>query len=129
MKYLIDLESAKTHHTLSRISYVCSMGNFRFPVKFKLPRTYINNWVLRDHFKRLQSAEHEVTTRALKFIARNTQLPPKARLEAQLQLTTMPNYTRMTQVKDRCVASGTAKSVIKEFRLNRVSFFFKKISI
>ena len=97
------------------------MGNFRFPVKFKLPTSYINHMVLRDHFKRLQAAEHEVTIQALKYIARNTQLPPRARLEAQLQLTTMPNYTRMTQIKDRCVASGSAKSVIKDFRLCRVS--------
>ncbi|CCH42259.1 30S ribosomal protein S14 [Wickerhamomyces ciferrii] len=98
------------------------MGNFRFPVKFKLPSSYINHMILRDHFKRLQFAEHEVTSKALKYIARNTQLPPRARLEAQLQLATMPNYTRYTQVRDRCVNSGTARSVLKKFRLNRVSF-------
>lgn len=97
------------------------MGNFRFPVKFKLPTSYVNHMILRDHFKRLQVAEHEVTTRALKYIARNTQLPPRARLEAQLQLATMPNYTRMSQVKDRCVDSGSSKSIIKQFRLCRVS--------
>lgn len=97
------------------------MGNFRFPVKFKLPTSYINHMILRDHFKRLQAAEHEVTIRALKYIARNTQLPPRARLEAQLQLSTMPNYTRMTQIKDRCIDSGSSKSVIKQFHLCRVS--------
>lgn len=30
-------------------------------------------------------------------------------------------YTRPTQIKNRCVASGTARSVIRDFRLNRVS--------
>jgi small subunit ribosomal protein S14 len=30
-------------------------------------------------------------------------------------------YTRPTQIKNRCVASGTARSVFRDFRLNRVS--------
>ncbi|ONH64696.1 Ribosomal protein S14, mitochondrial [Cyberlindnera fabianii] len=98
------------------------MGAFRFPVKFQLPTSYTNARVIRDHFKRQQAAEHEVTTQALKYIARNTALPARARLEAQLQLTTMPNYTRMTAVKDRCVSSGHARGVIKQFRTNRYQF-------
>lgn len=83
---------------------------------------YVNARVLRDQFKRLQFNEYEVTRKALKYIARNTELPPKARLEAQLQLTSMPKYTTPTQIKDRCVASGNSKSVITDFKLNRTEF-------
>lgn len=96
---------------------------FRFPVKFELPKhCYINARVIRDQFKRLQASEHEVTRMALKYIARNTELPAKARLEAQLQLTAMPKYTSFTQVRDRCVASGHSRSVIRDFKLNRTAF-------
>ncbi|GEQ69115.1 hypothetical protein JCM33374_g2786 [Metschnikowia sp. JCM 33374] len=96
---------------------------FRFPVKFELPQhCYLNARVIRDQFKRLQYAEHEVTRKALKYIARNTELPAKARLEAQLQLTAMPHYTSITQIKNRCVASGHSRAVISDFKLNRTAF-------
>ncbi|KAH3667004.1 hypothetical protein WICMUC_005351 [Wickerhamomyces mucosus] len=104
------------------------MGGFRFPVKVKLPSSYLNSRIIRDHFKRQQAAEHEVTIQALKYIARNTALPAKARLEAQLQLATMPNYTRMNAIKDRCVESGHSKGIIKAFRLHRYQFREKALA-
>lgn len=54
---------------------------------------------------------------------RNTSLPGRVRAQAQLQLSQMHCYTRPTQIKNRCVASGTARSVFRDFRLNRVSIF------
>ncbi|KAH3680156.1 hypothetical protein WICPIJ_008369 [Wickerhamomyces pijperi] len=104
------------------------MGNFRFPFNVQLPKGYLNARIIRDQFKREQAAEHEVTIQALKYIARNTVLPAKARLEAQLQLATMPNYTRMNAVKDRCVASGHSKGLIKAFRLHRYQFREKALT-
>lgn len=52
---------------------------------------------------------------------RNTTLPQRVRAQAQLQLSQMHPYTRPTQIKNRCVASGTARSIIRDFRINRVS--------
>lgn len=66
--------------------------------------------------------QYEVTSRALKFIARNNALPQKVRLEAQLQLNALPNYTRMNQLKGRCVDTGRGKGVIRDFRLCRYQF-------
>ncbi|QLG72245.1 hypothetical protein HG535_0C05990 [Zygotorulaspora mrakii] len=98
------------------------MGNFRFPIKTKLPPGFLNSRVIRDNFKRQQFAENEVMTRALKFIARNITLPPRARLEAQLKLTAMPNYTRATQIKNRCVETGHSRFILGDFRLCRTQF-------
>lgn len=98
------------------------MGNFRFPVKTKLPPGFLDAHIIRDNFKRQQAAANEVTVQALKYIARNAVLPPKARLQAQLQLNVMPKYTKMTQVKNRCIASGSARAVITDFRLCRTQF-------
>lgn len=82
---------------------------------------YPKTRMVRDNFKRAKVAENEVTRTALRYIARNTTLPGAARIAAQLQLNAMPNYTRPTQIKNRCVESGYARSVISEFRLCRVS--------
>ncbi|KAH3902461.1 probable 37S ribosomal protein MRP2, mitochondrial [Saccharomycodes ludwigii] len=98
------------------------MGNFRFPVKVKLPPLYVNARVLRDNFKRQQFKDTEITQQALKYITRNTTLPPRVRLEAQLQLSVMPNYTRFTQIKNRCVLTGHSRSVLNDFRLCRTQF-------
>ncbi|CAK9441504.1 mitochondrial 37S ribosomal protein uS14m [Lodderomyces beijingensis] len=96
---------------------------FRFPLKFEIPKhVHINARVLRDQHKRLQFAEHEVTRNALKYIARNEELPTRVRVEAQLQLTSMPKYTCPVQIKDRCVATGNSKSLIRDFKLNRTAF-------
>lgn len=95
------------------------MGGYRFPIKVKNPTGYLHTRIIRDNFKRQQVADHEVTMTALKFISKNTLLPARVRLEAQLQLTTMPNYTRKTQIKNRCVETGNSHSVHRDFRLCR----------
>ncbi|GMF05425.1 unnamed protein product [[Candida] boidinii] len=66
--------------------------------------------------------QNEITSRALKFIARNVALPQRVRLEAQIQLSTMPNYTRTNQLNSRCVDSGRGKGVLRDFRLCRYQF-------
>ena len=76
------------------------MGNFRFPIKTKLPPGFINARILRDNFKRQQFKENEILVKSLKFIARNMNLPTKLRLEAQLKLNALPNYMRSTQIKE-----------------------------
>ncbi|GME74612.1 unnamed protein product [Ambrosiozyma monospora] len=94
----------------------------RFVKPVAPPSGFVNTRILRDHFKRQMFMQNEVTTRALKFIARNAALPQKLRLEAQLQLTSMPNYTRANQLKGRCVDTGRGKGVIRDFRLCRYQF-------
>lgn len=81
-----------------------------------------NARILRDMNKRVQSAEHEVTRQALRYIVRNTALPQRARAQAQLQLNKMPAATRLTQVKNRCVDSGRGRGVLRDFRLCRYQF-------
>lgn len=98
------------------------MGGFRFPIKVKNPSGFINSRLLKDNFKRQQVAANETTVKALKYISRNETLPSKVRLEAQIQLSKMPNYTRMTQIRNRCVESGHSRSVLKDFRLCRTQF-------
>ena len=79
-------------------------------------------YIIRDNFKRHIYADNEVSRKALKYLAHNTTLPMKTRVEAQLQLHGMPHYTRPTQIKNRCIESGYGRSVIKDFRMCRIKF-------
>ncbi|PYH40550.1 mitochondrial 37S ribosomal protein uS14m [Aspergillus saccharolyticus JOP 1030-1] len=83
---------------------------------------FINGKIIRDHTKRRVFEANEVERQALRYVIRNTTLPARARAQAQLQLAAMHAYTRPTQIKNRCVAGGVARSVIRDFRLGRYQF-------
>jgi small subunit ribosomal protein S14 len=102
--------------TTSMPSRYPGLKNFPLPGGDK-----ITSRMVRDNYKRHMFAQEETHRMALRYIAQNTTLPMRQRIEAQLQLTSMPNYTRSTQVRDRCVESGYARSVLPKFRLCRVS--------
>jgi small subunit ribosomal protein S14 len=57
---------------------------------------------------------------ALRYIIRNTTLPPRTRAIAQLQLTQMHCYTRPTQIRNRCIMGGKGRGVLGDFKLSRV---------
>lgn len=58
---------------------------------------------------------------ALRYIIRNTTLPPRVRAEAQLQLTQMHCYTNPTQIRNRCILGGKGRGVFSDFKMSRVS--------
>jgi len=57
---------------------------------------------------------------ALRYIIRNTTLPQRTRAQAQLQLSQMHAYTRLTQVNNRCILGGKSRGVFSDFRMARV---------
>ncbi|RAH65992.1 mitochondrial 37S ribosomal protein uS14m [Aspergillus aculeatinus CBS 121060] len=83
---------------------------------------FINGKIIRDHTKRRVFEANEVERQALRYVIRNTTLPQRARAQAQLQLAQMHAYTRSTQIRNRCVAGGVARSVFRDFRLGRYQF-------
>jgi ribosomal protein S14 len=66
---------------------------------------------------------------ALRYAIRNTSLPARVRVQAQLQLARMHAYTRSTQIKNRCIAGGIARSVFRDFRIARVRYPFFSIPL
>ncbi|PKY06588.1 putative 40S ribosomal protein S14 [Aspergillus campestris IBT 28561] len=96
------------------------MSMFR-PKKMELSG-FVNTLALRDYCKRKAFEKHEPERQALRYAIRNTALPQRVRAQAQLQLSQMHCYTRPTQIKNRCVAGGKARSVIRAFRLGRFQF-------
>lgn len=94
--------------------------------KFKTPACFIDAKVLKDNAIRHVSAHQEINRRALKSISQNTTLPMKKRIQAHLQLTSMPVFSNINAAKPRCVDTGRGKGIIKEFKLCRVSFSKRK---
>ncbi|CDM34024.1 hypothetical protein DTO013E5_1753 [Penicillium roqueforti] len=95
-------------------------GLFR-PKKLDLSG-FVNTRLIRDNNKRMAFEQTEPERQALRYMIRNTSLSGRVRAQAQLQLAQMHPYTRPTQIKNRCVASGTARSVFRDFRINRYQF-------
>ncbi|KAM0283510.1 hypothetical protein ACHAQH_002461 [Verticillium albo-atrum] len=94
------------------------MSMFR-PKKLDLG-CFTNIRVLRDHAKRQVFQEHETQRQALRYLIRNTTLPPRVRAEAQLQLTQMHAYTRPTQIRNRCIMGGKSRGIFRDFKMSRV---------
>ncbi|KAJ9155226.1 hypothetical protein NKR23_g1927 [Pleurostoma richardsiae] len=83
---------------------------------------FVNIGIIRDHSKRKAFEQFEAERQALRYIIRNTTLPPRTRAEAQLQLTQMHCYTRPTQIKNRCVISGRGRGIFRDFKMSRYNF-------
>ncbi|KAL6240485.1 40S ribosomal protein mrp2, mitochondrial [Rhinocladiella similis] len=83
---------------------------------------FINIKIIRDHSKRKAYEKFEPQRQALRYVVRNTSLPQWMRTQAQLELQKMHCYTRPTQIKNRCVMGGVARSVFRDFKMGRFMF-------
>ncbi|GAB7345918.1 hypothetical protein MBLNU457_4154t1 [Dothideomycetes sp. NU457] len=83
---------------------------------------FVNIRNIRDHTKRKVFEQNEVERQALRYMIRNTTLPPRTRAQAQLQLSQMHCYTRPTQIRNRCIAGGKGRGVFRDFRMARYQF-------
>lgn len=90
---------------------------------------FVNVMNMRDHTKRKVFEQNEVQRQALRYMARNTSLPQRTRAQAQLELSQMHCYTRATQIKNRCIAGGKGRGVLRDFRMARVSSLLLLLSL
>ncbi|KAK2601083.1 hypothetical protein N8I77_010555 [Diaporthe amygdali] len=82
---------------------------------------FVNVKVIRDHTKRKVYEKFEAERQALRYIIRNTTLPPRVRAEAQLQLTQMHCYTNPTQIRNRCILGGKGRGIFSDFKMSRLT--------
>ncbi|EEQ30545.1 40S ribosomal protein mrp2, mitochondrial [Microsporum canis] len=83
---------------------------------------FVNIRIIRDHTKRKVFEQYEPERQALRYISHNTSLPMRVRAQAQLKLSQMHAYTRPSQIKNRCISGGIARSVFRDFKLARYQF-------
>ncbi|KAI0959777.1 hypothetical protein AcW1_004505 [Taiwanofungus camphoratus] len=113
-------------HSQRAPANVCSL--FTSPGPTLSATTMPNIRVLRDIKARNGVKANEIARRAYLYVARNQNLPPQVRYQAQLQLNTFGRYTRPTTVKNRCTESGRGRGIMSEFGLSRYQFRLKALA-
>ncbi|ROT35414.1 ribosomal protein S14p/S29e [Sodiomyces alkalinus F11] len=88
---------------------------------------FVKIGTIRDHTKRKAFEAFETERQALRYIIRNTTLPPRVRAEAQLQLSQMHCYTRPSQIRNRCILGGKSRGVFRDFKMTRYNFRMQAI--
>ncbi|KAI9137583.1 hypothetical protein BKA69DRAFT_1043264 [Paraphysoderma sedebokerense] len=78
--------------------------------------------ILKDKLYRNNAAANELLRLSLRYITHNQSLPPRIRYSAQLSLNKFPISTRHTAVKNRCIETGRARWVLRDFGLTRHVF-------
>ncbi|KAL7750507.1 40S ribosomal protein mrp2, mitochondrial [Sorochytrium milnesiophthora] len=78
--------------------------------------------VVKDKLYRAAVAQHEIMRNALRAITHNQTLSQKTRFQAQMALTSLPISTRPAALQNRCVDTGRARWVLRDFKLTRHRF-------
>ncbi|KAJ1984109.1 40S ribosomal protein mrp2, mitochondrial [Dimargaris verticillata] len=83
--------------------------------------------ILRDKRQRQAYAANEVIRQVYRYITHNQTVAPKIRYQAQLALHQYPQISSLAQVKNRCIETGRARGVLRDFRLCRTQFRLKAL--
>lgn len=78
--------------------------------------------ILHDKKKRQIVQKYELKKMYLKIHSSNLHVLNKTRWLDQLKLNTLPRNSSKTRVRNRCILTGRARSVIRKFRLSRIMF-------
>lgn len=78
--------------------------------------------VAMDMARRAAVAAAEPTRVALRAIIGNVSLPPPIRSAAVAQLAGMSPNTSAVRVRNRCIASGRPRAVLRDVGLSRIEF-------
>ncbi|KAI9168543.1 40S ribosomal protein mrp2, mitochondrial [Blastocladiella emersonii ATCC 22665] len=78
--------------------------------------------IFKDKLYRTTVAQCEPLRNALRFMTRNEQLPGPVRFQAQTALNSFPISARKTAVRNRCLETGRARWVLRDFGLTRHAF-------
>jgi small subunit ribosomal protein S14 len=77
--------------------------------------------VEKDKKRRNLVKKYELKRLALKYIILNTSLNSYYRQQAQFLLNALPKNSSKSRLTNRCILSGRAKSVYKDFGLSRIA--------
>ncbi len=78
--------------------------------------------VMREQMARKMSAHFMEDREAIRLITKNKEIPLNIRMKAQQMLVDFPRTTVPSNIKDRCIVNGNAKSIIKDYKMNRIAF-------
>jgi len=76
--------------------------------------------IAKDKAKRLTVKKYEIKRSALKFAIRNEESSKHLRWHNVLKLNKLPRNGSKVRVNNRCVITGRAKGVHRDFKVSRV---------
>lgn len=82
-----------------------------------MKRLFIRDKKVRQSFLRKESVR-----RALRFLYYNQRLDMQVRWRVGLLLKELPKQSHVIKSKNRCVHTGRSGSIIRDFRLSRITF-------
>ncbi|KAJ1920737.1 40S ribosomal protein mrp2, mitochondrial [Mycoemilia scoparia] len=88
----------------------------------------MNSRVLRDIKARKAVYSRELERTIWRYISRNTTLPPRTRMQAQLALSRTPREAAPSAIKNRCVESGRGRGIFSDWKLCRFQFRMKALN-
>jgi len=76
--------------------------------------------VEKDKKRRELFRKNELKRNYLKAIINNSSISGHTKLNAMLKLTRMPKDSSVVRVKNRCIITGRARSVYRDFKISRI---------
>lgn len=80
----------------------------------------MNKSIEKDKKKRAMFLKYEKDRKILKSICQNTNLPKQIRLEASLDLSTLPKDSSLVRLRNRCIMTGRGRFIFTSFSLSRL---------
>ena len=78
--------------------------------------------IQRDRKRRALVQKYELKRLKLKNIINSTELPMQLRWEATLKLAKLPKNSSKVRIKNRCLITGRAHGVYRDFKVSRIVF-------
>jgi small subunit ribosomal protein S14 len=75
--------------------------------------------LIKDYKKRKKISKKEIYRKFLKNIIKNKKLSNSLRLSASLNLQMFKKQSSLTQITNRCILTGRARGVLKNFKISR----------
>ena len=75
---------------------------------------------LKDANKRVLFARIEETRVMLRALLRERSLPQNIRFHMSMELNALPRQSARSKINSRCVRTGRAKGVYRQFKLSRI---------
>lgn len=78
--------------------------------------------IVSDKLRRVSVVRHEMERRALRFVTGCRLFPARVRMQSQLALNALPRQSSEHFHRRRCIVTGSARSVVGDFCINRHVF-------
>lgn len=75
---------------------------------------------LKDANKRIHFARVEETRVMLRALIKDRSLPQHIRFDMSMELNALPRHSTRSKIHNRCVRTGRAKSVYRQFKMSRI---------